>query len=803
MFAIILGWIGIAALSANYLQPASQESTNSAPSSVSSHRALLNRYCVTCHNERLLTAGLMLDKLDVEDVSKDAEVWEKVVRKLQTGAMPPAGAPRPDQADYLSLTSHLESELDSAWAANPNPGRAGIHRLNRAEYTNSVRDLLAIDVDAKTLLPTDDSSYGFDNIGDVLTVSPLLMERYLAAARKISRMAVGNPDIQPAEISYQVPRYYMQDDRSSENLPFGSRGGISIQHNFPLDAEYTFRIRLKRSYDGSIILGLLTKPHRIELSIDSVTVKVLTAGGADVDLGPTLQPSALGDGNENDEVAPPADVGLEFRAHVNAGPRRIGISFPREYVSKPEGILRPKGADLSDDLSLGSLIIGGPYNPRGPGDSPSRRTIFSCRPATAQEEEPCAKEILTRLARRAYRRPIGADDLNGLLKSYKTGYNRGGFEAGIELALRSMLVSPDFLFRIEQDPEGIAPNTSYALSDLEIASRLSFFLWSSIPDDELLDLAEQGKLRDPSVLSHQTRRMLADHRSEALVANFASQWLYLRNIEKVVPDPKEFPEFDENLREAFRRETELFFGSMLRENRSVLDLLSADYTFVNTRLARHYGIPNIYGSHFRRVTLSDHNRHGLLGQGSILTVTSYPNRTSPTLRGKWILENLMGSPPPPPPPNIPSLQDRGEDGKIVSMRQQMEKHRADPACAACHARMDPLGFALENFDGLGKWRNSSGGANTPIDSSGVLPDGSRFKGPIGLREILLRRSGGFVGVVAERMFTYALGRGLEYYDAPAIRKLLRASAKEGYLWHTLIDGIVHSAPFQMRRSRPL
>ncbi len=360
-----------------------------------------------------------------------------------------------------------------------------------------------------------------------------------------------------------------------------------------------------------------------------------------------------------------------------------------------------------------------------------------------------------------------------------------------------------FSFRIEQDPEGIAPNTSYALSDLEIASRLSFFLWSSIPDDELLDLAEQGKLRDPSVLSHQTRRMLADHRSEALVANFASQWLYLRNIEKVVPDPKEFPEFDENLREAFRRETELFFGSMLRENRSVLDLLSADYTFVNTRLARHYGIPNIYGSHFRRVTLSDHNRHGLLGQGSILTVTSYPNRTSPTLRGKWILENLMGSPPPPPPPNVPSLQDRGEDGKIVSMRQQMEKHRADPACAACHARMDPLGFALENFDGLGKWRNSSGGANTPIDSSGVLPDGSRFKGPIGLREILLRRSGGFVGVVAERMFTYALGRGLEYYDAPAIRKLLRASAKEGYLWHTLIDGIVHSAPFQMRRSRPL
>ncbi len=777
--------------------------TDPPPVTSGSHSALLNRYCVNCHNEKLRTAGLILDTVDVEHVAQDSALWEKVLQKLRTQAMPPAGVPRPDQAGYRAFTAYLVAALDSSWAASPNPGRPGIHRLNRAEYANAVRDLLAVDVDAKALLPPDDSSYGFDNIGDILTVSPLLMERYLAAARTISRMAVGSLDVQPTEITYHVPRYYMQEDRPNENLPFGSRGGASIQHNFPLDAEYTFRLRLKRSYDGSIILGLLTKPHHIEVSIDSAIVKVLTAGGAGVELGPTLQPSALGAGNSTGKVVPPADAGLEFRVHVSAGPHLVGVSFPREYVSKPEGILRSRGADLSDDLSLGNITIGGPYEARGPGDTPSRKTIFSCRPTVGQNAEACARKILQKLARRAFRRPVVANDLIALMEPFAAGNSRGGFEAGIELALRSMLVSPEFLFRIEQDPAGLAPNTPYVLSDLELASRLSFFLWSSLPDEELLGLAEGGKLRNPSVLDQQVRRMLADRRSEALVANFDSQWLYLRNIEHAVPDPKEFPDFDENLREAFQRETELFFASMLRENRSVLDLVSTDYTFVNERLARHYGISSIYGSHFRRVRLADLNRRGLLGQGSILTVTSYPNRTSPTLRGKWILENLLGSPPPPPPPDVPALQDRGNDGKIVSMREQMEKHRANSACAACHARMDPLGFALENFDGLGKWRSVSGGSGTPVDASGVLPDGSRFNGPVELREILLKNGDLFASVVAERLFTYALGRGLEHYDGPAVRKALRASAKDGHRWHALIAEIVRSAPFQMRRSRSL
>ncbi|MSO21374.1 MAG: DUF1592 domain-containing protein [Acidobacteria bacterium] len=765
-------------------------------------QVFINQFCTKCHNSQLKTAGLSLDNENVSEIGKNGAVWEKVLQKLHAEAMPPAGLPRPDAAAYRSMIEYLENSLDAVWAANPNPGRPGIHRLNRIEYAHSVRDLLAVEIDAKAMLPADDSSYGFDNIGDVLTVSPLLMERYLAAARAISRIAIGSMETQPAEITYQVPRYYIQDDRPGEDTPFGSRGGISITHNFPLDAEYSIRLRLKRSYDGSVILGLLTKPHRIEITIDSALVKTLTAGGPDVYLGPTLQPSAAGAGNNTyANVAPPADEGLNFRIPVSAGPHRVSVSFPREYVSKPEGILRARGADLSDDLSLGSLIIGGPYNPQGVGKSPSRERVFSCHPARDQEAESCANQIISGLARRAFRRPVNKDDLAPLLATFRAGAQAGGFEKGIEIALRSVLASPEFLFRIEMDPAAGPPDKPYRLTPVELASRLSFFLWSSLPDEELLREAESGRLTSPAVLQRQVTRMLADRRSSALVANFAGQWLYLRNIEKSVPDPKEFPEFDENLREALQRETELFFSSMLRENRSLLDLLSADYTFVNERLARHYGIENVYGSHFRKVRLADANRFGLLGQGAILTVTSYPNRTSPTLRGKWILENLLGSPPPPPPPNVPSLQDRGADGKVVSMRQQMEKHRANSACASCHARMDPLGFALENFDALGKWRTVSGGAQVPIDASGALPDGAKFNGPAELRQILLKRGDSFARVVAERLFTYALGRGVEYYDGLAIRKALRAAAKDGYRWHTLISEVVRSAPFQMRRSR--
>ena len=794
----IFAWTGIVLAGAGYLSEARPQSSNPVPPPGSQYRQVIDRYCATCHNERLRTADLILSTMDVEKVSQGAAVWEKVIRKLRTAAMPPAGMPRPDKATYDSFATYLETELDRASTARPNPGRPGIHRLNRTEYTNAIRDLLAVDINSESLFPGDDSSYGFDNIGDVLSVSPVLLERYMTAAGKISRLAIGDTTTAPTLETYDIPKLRMQGDRMSEALPFGSRGGIAIRHHFPLDGEYVIKIRLQRGR-GERPPGL-AEPHQLEVRLDGARVKLFTVGGE----------QKAGDPKQVEYEKPaesemPADADLEVRIQVKAGPRLVGVAFMNE-TSVPEGSLQTRVAGFYylnrrvKDIapSVGSVTIRGPYDAKGPGETPARRKILVCRPSGSESEDACAKKILSTLARRAYRRPVTDEDLRALLNLYRPGRSEGGFEAGITMALQGILVSPDFLFRVERDPANLAPGAAYRLSDLELASRLSFFLWSSIPDDPLLEVAARGKLKDPAVLEQQVRRMLADSRSKALVDNFAGQWLYLRNMRTVRPDPEGLPEFDENLREAFQRETELFLESMLREDRSTLELLNANYTFLNERLARHYGIPNVYGSHFRRVTLTDETRMGLLGQGSILTVTSYPNRTAPTIRGKWLLENILATPPPPPPPNVPSLKDRTEGSKALTMRQRMEQHRANPACAVCHTRMDPLGFALENFDAIGKWRTTE--ANTPIDSSGVLPDGTKFQGPAELRKILLSQPEQLVTAVTEKLLTYALGRGVEYHDSPAVRKIMRESAPSNYRWSALILGVVKSTPFQMRRA---
>ena len=783
MLRTILGWIGVALVGVGSFQAAMPQALSPVPSHASEPRAVLDRYCIVCHNEQARTAGLALDTMDVEQISEGAPVWEKVLRKLRGRAMPPAGMPRPDEASYDSFANYLEQQLDGA---PPNPGRPVLHRLNRAEYTNAIRDLLALEIDGASLLPADDSGYGFDNIGAVLSVSPMLLERYMSAARKISRLAIGDHTGRPDSETYVVSRFLGQEDRISDDLPFGSRGGIAVRHFFPLDGDYLIKVRLKTSYDGSSILGL-AEQHQLDIHLDHQKVGQFTVGGANMGAS---RFSPVG------EDAP--DAQLEVRIPVSAGPHVVGVSFLKETWAR-EQMIQPTFASMErEEPGVGSVTINGPYNARGPGETPSRSKIFVCRPTSSQDEDPCARKIISNLARHAYRRPIADRELPNLLVPYHIDRNESGFEAGIELALQRILVSPEFLFRLERDPENIEPGTVYPISDLELASRLSFFLWSSIPDDQLLDVAAQGRLKDPAVLEGQVGRMLADPRSKSLVSNFAGQWLYLRNMALVAPDLGEFPEFDENLREALQRETELFFESMLREDHSVVDLLDADYTFLNERLARHYGIENVYGSHFRRVALINEERRGLLGKGSILTATSYANRTSPVLRGKWVLENILGTPPPPPPPDVPDLKETTGDGQPLTMRQRMEEHRANPACATCHARMDPLGFALENFDAIGGWRSTEAGS--PIDSSGVLPDGTRFEGASGLRKILLDRREDFVRNVTEKLLTYALGRGTEYYDAPTVRSIMREAVISDYRWSSLISGIVKSTPFQMRRS---
>ena len=777
--------------------------------------ATLTRYCVSCHNDRLRTAELALDRLDSSRVGELAEVWEKVVAKLRSRAMPPAGLPRPDPAVYDRLASWLEREIDRVAVDHPNPGRTdAFHRLNRSEYANSVRDLLAIDVDVDSLLPADDfDEYGFDNMADVLTVSPVLMERYLSAARKIGRLAVGETPLRPVTDTYTVPILLVQNDRMSDDLPFGSRGGIGVRHYFPVDGNYDLAIRLHRNY-VNYVRGMGFR-HELQVRLDGVLVRTFTFGGEEPE---GLQAPASYGGNqfgdpEWEEYMLFADANMRVRFEAPAGPHVVGVSFVRK-VTEPEGVQQPRQSvfavainEMRDgNAAVEHLAIGGPYASHGPGDTPSRRTIFTCRPtseARAHEEE-CAREILGSLARRAYRRPVEAADLATLMEFYRAGRADGTFDGGIQLAIERLLISPDFLFRMERDPTDIGPGTTYALSDLGIASRLSFFLWSSGPDEQLLDLAERGQLDDPAVLEAQTRRMLADPRSKALVRNFAGQWLYLRNLRGVVPDAITFPEFDENLREAFREETERFVDSLIRDDRSVVDLLGADYTFVNERLAKHYGIPNVYGNHFRRVPLGAElaeRRGGIFGHGSVLTVTSYPNRTSPVLRGKWILTNILGTPPAPPPADVPDLPARGEDGRVATVRERLQRHRESPACSVCHAPMDPLGLALENYNAIGGWR-ATGVGGSPIDASGRLPDGTTFDGPVGLRTLLLARRDQFVGTVTEKLLAYALGRGPEYFDQPAIRAIIRDPVSNDYRWSSIIVGIVQSAPFRMRSSEP-
>jgi hypothetical protein len=810
--------IGVILLAAGFLKASGQQpspapvpptaspvpSHEAAPQSP--HGALLAKYCVTCHNDKARTAGLSLQGIDVAAPGDHAEIWEKVVGKLRARAMPPAGMPRPDASAYAALITHLETELDRAAEANPNPGRTVGHRITRVEYANAIRDLLALEIDAASLLPPDNVGHGFDNIGEILSISPLLMERYMFAAERISRLAVGDPAIPAGSERYTIPTNFMQSERSSDDLPFGSRGGVAIRHYFPADGEYAIKVTLQKNADG-FIRGIRNR-QQLDVRLDGRRVKLFTFGGEFKGRsGPIFTE------NQNVEYSGDpaqveyeftADEALEVRFQAEAGTRVVGVTFPDAPV-KTVGFRRPELV-LSDvehykggGAQVETVTIAGPYNTKGVGDTPSRQRIFVCSPESAQDETACATKILSTIARRAYRRTPEPTEVQDLLAIYKTGRAQGNFEAGIEAALQGIIAGPEFLFRIEREPSNKPPDTPYRLNDVDLASRLSFFLWSTIPDDELLDLAEAGKLGDPAELERQVRRMLADPRSSSLVTNFVAQWLSLRDLGGVDPDKDLFPDFDGELREAFRRETELLVGSMLREDRSVLDLLNADYTYLNERLARHYGIPDVTGSQFRRVSLSDEARYGVVGQGSMLTLTSYANRTSPVLRGKWVLERLLGMPPPPPPPDVPALEEKSKEGKALTMRAALEEHRKNPVCASCHKLMDPIGFALQNFDAVGRFRTTE--LDEPVDASGVLYDGNKFNGVVEFRKVLMQHSERYVNTLTKKLLTYAVGRPLEYYDDPAVRGIMRESEPGGYRWSSLILGVVKSAPFQMRRTR--
>ncbi len=757
------------------------------------HRAMLDEYCVVCHNQQAKTAGLMLDKLDLNRVADDAQTWEKAILKLRGGMMPPQGNPRPEQASIDSFVNWLEISIDRAPKARTNPGRSPLHRLNRTEYGNAIHDLFGLDINVADLLPADDESDGFDNIADVLKVSPSLLEQYLAASTKISSLAVGDPSIKPVSQVYPVPPDLAQEDHI-EGLPLGTRGGILIHYNFPLDAEYDFSVALLQNIVG-YVTGL-EYPHKLEIGIDGTRVFLSPVGGEEDN---KMSDANLGIAKDT------LDARLKTRVPVAAGPHAVAVTFLRKNASESDEPLQPFTRDLDLQNMNGIPLIDhvqitGPFDAKGPGDTPSRRRIFTCKPAKPADETPCAKQILSAIARRAYRGPVSDKDLETLLSFYQSGRNHSNFEYGIENSLRLILASPKFIFRAQPDPPNTAPGSVYRVSDLELASRLSFFLWSTTPDDQLLDLATQGKLKDQAVLEQQVKRMLADPRSQALVSNFAGQWLYLRNVQSVSPNQDDFPNFDDNLRQAMRRETELFFQSIVREDHGVLDLLNADYTFVNDRLAKHYGIPNIYGSQFRRVKITDQNRQGLLGQASVLTVTSQPNRTSPVLRGKWILENLMGTPPPAPPPNVPPLKENDEGAKVQSVRALLEEHRKNPPCSTCHAVMDPLGFSLENFDAIGEWRSKD--PSGPVDASGQLADGTAVDGPVALRKALMKHPEQFVRTLTGKLMTYGLGRALEYYDMPTVRGIERDAAANNYRFSALILGIVKSTPFQMKKAQP-
>ena len=774
-----------------------------------SQRALLDRYCVTCHNQRLKTGDLTLDTLDLAQVPADAAIWEKAIKKLGVGAMPPAGRPRPDEAATAQFISWLETTIDTAAQASPNPGRPPHHRLNRVEYTNAIHDLLHLKIDAEALLPADTTSFGFDNIADVLSLSPSLLDRYMSAARKISRQAIGEEGLRTEVVKQRVKLLWRQEDRLSNDVPAGSRGGAVFRHYFPTDDEYVIRTFFQQGRSG--IKGDAVE-EEVEFRVDGELVKRFTFGGwfeetgcfgADMACQEKVHAArqTSGDDPEFDGFRMPIKAGehllsFTFRkrnwAMEGGGPSYFPIaSSSYAYSENTE----PQYGRI--EMAIESVDIEGPFGALPTEDTPSRRRIFVCYPATAQDEVPCAREILSTLARRAYRRSVTEADVDGLLDFYAAGRQGKTFGAGIQRALTTILIDPEFLFRIERDLESVAPGGIYQLSDPELASRLSFFLWSTIPDDELLNVAAQGKLREEAVLEQQIQRMLRDPRSHALVENFFGQWLSTRSVKTLAVDQYAFPEFDENLRDAFVRETDLFLDSQLREDRSMFELLTANYTFLNERLARHYGILGILGSHFRRVSLTDGRRAGLLGQGSILMLTSYANRTSPVLRGKWVLDNVLGVPPPPPPANVPPLEEATEATQPASMRERMERHRQNPVCANCHAQIDPPGFALENFDAIGAWRATERGQ--PIDPSGTFY-GSEFSDHVSFREALLTRRDPFAVTVTEKLLTYALGRGTESTDMPAVRQIVREAAASDYRWSALVKAIVKSTPFRMRQA---
>jgi hypothetical protein len=780
---------------------------------VSAHRELVTKYCITCHNERMRSGGLVLDGLDPGDVAAHRPVWEKVVRKMRAGMMPPPGRPRPAREAYDAFAAALEDRLDAAAARTPDPGRTEtLHRLNRAQYHNAVRDLLALDVDVMSLLPADDASYGFDNIAGVLKVNQTRLERYLAAARKVAREAVGGPMPLASTrfpISPELPQY-----ERVEGLPFGTRGGTLIHHHFPQDGEYALRIDLTCpvtrggdvNCDGA---GGFPEPYELEVLVDGAR-----AGVFNLPSRPRWERyNFQEDANDVKVLGDIKEDRFELRVPVKAGPRAVGVTFVKrasvEVVQRGYRRLleKPMSSGAEGGLvitvpHLRQVTISGPFDPSGPGDTPSRRAVFTCRPQAASEEPACARAILARLARRAFRRPVTDQDVDKLFAFYTQARTEGeGFEQGIERGIRRLLMSADFLVRVSADPPDAVAGASYAVAPLELASRLSFFLWNSIPDEELIDTAARGRLREPAVLERQVRRMLADPRAESLTKSFAAQWLLLQDLGGVKPSPFLFPDFDESLRRAMQRETELFLDDVVRSDRSVTWLLTADATFVNDRLARHYGIPNVQGSHFRRVTLgADHPRRGLLGQGSILTLTSHANRTSPVKRGKWILENILGTPPPPPPANVPPLPEKKGEAKVLSMREQMAAHRANPVCASCHAMIDPAGFALENFDPIGRYRRVDEDIYAAIDASGTLPDGAAFSGLEEFRRALVARPERFVATLTEKLLIYALGRGIEPSDMPTVRAIVKRASREGYRFSSVILGLVGSPPFQMRRA---
>jgi len=796
-------WVAAASLWAasagwSVTHAASPQASTPAPAALPAANAepdAITRYCVNCHNDRLKTSGLSLEHVDAAHAAANPELWENVARKLQARSMPPQGARRPDEATYRALQASLEGALDADAAAHPHPGSPILHRLNRSEYANAIRDLLALDVDVTSLLPPDDAAYGFDNISDVLGVSPSLQERYLSAASKIAAIAVGDPDITAGSDTFRI-RQDLSQDQHVEGLPLGTIGGTAVRYTFPLDGDYVFQVKLYRT-NLNIMRGL-EYAHEVEFAIDGRRVYAATIGGNE-DLESLF--------DKPTDTSDAVDARLRVRVPVTAGPHDVSVAFVEDPPVQEPNRLQPFLRSSIDNFDwagrphMQTFSITGPFNATGSGETPSRRKIFSCTPKTSAEQA-CAEKILSTIAHRAYRGPVSAIDEQRIMKIYRegrmggTGRTAESFERGIEAALVRILAAPRFVFRVERDPATVTPGTAYRLSDVELASRLSFFLWSSIPDDELLRVAEQGRLKDPATLDAQVRRMLADPKSQAMVDNFAGQWLQLRNVRNVQPNSDLFPDFDDNLRQAFKRETELFFESVMREDRPVLDLMTANYTYVNERLAKHYSIPNIYGSRFRRVTLTDERRFGLLGKGSVLAVTSHAERTSPVVRGKWVLDNILGAPVPPPPGDVPPLKETPDGEKPKTMREQMAEHRTNPVCASCHSRMDPIGLTMENFDTVGAWRNEDAGG--VIDASGQLTDGTKVDGIVTLRKALVAHPEVFVRAMTEKMLIYALGRGLDAHDMPAVRAIMRDAAGREYRFQSLVLGIVRSTPFTMR-----